>query len=241
MGSVAKFLAVLTCLLVFPVLAAPRTGNAQVTVHDAVAATGREVMLRADTGSGFFGKGGVLVEFFVDGRRAGKNLSGGDGAAFLSFVPRAARLHRLRAEAEGGSAEGLLLAVKQSAELVMIEVEGGLIERSLTMKPRPGSVEAVKRIGRRYPVVYLATGFFGLAGVKALLKERGFPEAPLLSAAGGALFEAVKGKRLKIRAVIGSPDLVKAAREYTRLAFSFESTGEADAAEDWEEIVRRMR
>ena len=226
--------------LILSSLLLPATALSEVTVHDAVTATGREVMLRAQTGSGLFGSGGVLVEFFVDGRLVGKNLSGGDGVAFRSFVPKTARLHKLRVQAQGGRAEGLLLAVKESAELVLIDVEGGLIEQSLTMKPRPGSAVAVKKILRRYPVLYLGSGFFGTVAMKALLKERGFPEAPLIPG-GSAVFEALKEKRLRVRAVIGKPDLVQAATGYTRRAFSFEATGDADAVEDWEEIVRKVK
>ncbi|MHB8772635.1 MAG: hypothetical protein ACYC7J_16700 [Syntrophales bacterium] len=231
----------LCVLLTLLALLAPPEALPQVTVHDAVSPVGREVMLRAETGSGLFGgAGGVLVEFFVDGRRVGKNLSGGDGVAFISFVPRAARLHKLRVEAPGGRAEGLLLAVKGSAGLVLIEVEGGLIERSLTMQPRPGSVEAVKKLSRRYPVVFLGSGFFGAAAMKTLLKERGFPAAPLIPG-GDAVFEALREKRLKIRAVIGKPELVQAAKGYTRRAFSFAAAGEEGAVEDWEEILRKTR
>lgn len=233
--SAAVSLALVACSLLLPAVAQP-----EVTVHDAVAATGREVMLRAETGSGFFGTAGVLVEFFVDGRPVGKNLSGGDGVAFLSFVPRTARLHRIRVQAEGGRAEGLLLAVKESAELVLIDVDGALIERSLTMKPRPGSAEAVKKLLRRYPVVYLGSGFLGSAAMKTLLKERGFPEAPLIPG-GDGVFEALREKRLKIRAVIGKPELVQAARGYTKRAFSFEAAGDAEPAEDWEEVLRKVR
>lgn len=226
--------------LLISVLPAPAAALAQVTLHDAVAPVGREVMLRAETGSGLFGAGGVLVEFFADGRRVGKNLSGGDGVALFSFVPRMARLYSLRAETPGGRAEGLLLAVKESAELVLIEVEGGLLERSLTMKPRPGSVEALKKVSRRYPVVFLGGGFIGVAAMKRLLKERGFPEAPLIPG-GDAVFAALREKRLKVRAVVGRPELVQTARGYTKRAFSFDATEDRDAVEDWEEILRRIR
>ena len=226
--------------LLFSVLPAPAAAPAQVTLHDALALVGREVMLLAETGSGLFGAGGVLVEFFVDGRRVGKNLSGGDGVAFFSFVPRTARLHSLRAEARGGRAEGLLLAVKESAGLVLIEVEGGLLERSLTMKPRPGSVEALKKLSRHYPVVFLGGGLIGAAAMKRLLKERGFPEAPLIPG-GDAVFAALREKRLKVRAVVGNPELMQAARGYATRAFSFDATEDREAVADWEEILRRIR
>ncbi len=68
-------------------LLSPADALAEVVVQDMVSPVGREVMLRAETKGGFFSKGGALVEFFVDGKSVGKNLSGGDGLAYLQFCP----------------------------------------------------------------------------------------------------------------------------------------------------------
>ena len=198
-------------------------------------------MLRAETKSGFFSEGGALVEFFIDGKSAGKKLSGGDGVAYLPFVPARTGLHKIAAQSEGDRDEGLLLVVKGSTQLVVIDVEGGLIERSFSLKPRAGSVQAVKKINRRYPVVFLWTEFIGLSSMKSWLKENGFPAAPLLSWSRGEVFEAIREKRLKIRAVIGSPDVVQSAKGYTSRAFSFAAAGDAEAVQDWDEIVKRVK
>ena len=163
-----------------------------------VAPVGREVMLRAETKSGFFSKGGTLVEFFIDGKSAGKKLSGGDGVAYLPFVPARTGLHKIKVQSEGDRDEGLLLVVKGSTQLVLIDVEGSLREpSSFALKPRSGSVQAVKKINRTYPVVFLWTGFIGLGATKSWLKENGFPEAPLLSWSRGEVFEAMGERHLK--------------------------------------------
>jgi hypothetical protein len=220
----------------------PAGARAEVAVHDMVAPAGREVMLRAETKSGFFGKGGALVEFFIDGKFAGKKLSGGDGVAFLPFVPVRTGLHKIAAQSEGGRDEGLLLVVKGSTQLVFIDVEGSLREpSSLALKPRTGSVQAVKKINRRYPAVFLWTEFIGLNAMKSWLKENGFPVAPLLSWSRGAVFEAIGEKNLKIRAVIGKPDVVQSAKGHASRTFSFEAAGDGEAVQGWDEIMKRVK
>ena len=223
-------------------LLAPADAPAAVVAQDMVSPVGREVMLRAETKGGFFSKGGALVEFFVDGKPVGKSLSGGDGLAYRSFVPARTGLHKIRVRSEGDSDEGLLLAVKGLTQLVFIDVEGSLHEpSSFTRKPRSGSVQAVKKINRAYPVVFLWSGFVGLSAAKSWLKENGFPEAPLLAWSRGEVFGEIKEKHLKVRAVIGKPDVVQSAREYTPRAFSFEAAGDREAVQDWDEIVKKVK
>ncbi len=227
-------------LVLFAVLS-PLAVLAEVSVDDTVAPVGREVMLRAETKSGFFGKGGALVEFFIDGKSAGKKLSGGDGVAYLPFVPARTGLHKIAVQSDGDKDEGLFLAIKRSTQLVLIDVEGSLLERSFSLKPRSGSVQAVKKINLRYPVVFLWTEFLGFGTVKSWLKENGFPAAPLLSWSRGEALEAIAAKHLKIRAVIGKPDVVQSAKGYTSRAFSFEAAGDAEAVSDWDEIVKQVK
>jgi hypothetical protein len=68
----------------------------EISVYDIVTISGRAVMLRAETKAGFFAEGGSLVEFFINGRSIGKNLSGGDGIAFKPFVPVREGTYKLR-------------------------------------------------------------------------------------------------------------------------------------------------
>jgi hypothetical protein len=232
----------ISLLLLLSALLPPAGALAEVAVQDMVAQAGREAMLRAETKSGLFGKGGALVEFFVDGKSAGKKLSGGDGVAFLPFVPARTGLHKIKVQSDGDKDEGLLLSVKRSTQLVVIDVAGSLREpSSFALKPRSGSMQAVKKINRTYPVVFLWTELVGLGAVKSWLKENGFPAAPLLSLRRGEVFETIGEKHLKIRAVIGKPDVVQSAKRYTHRAFSFESTGDTEAVQDWDEIVKKVK
>ena len=232
----------ISLFLLRAILLSPTGALAEVAVSDLVAPAGQEVMLRAETKSGFFSKGGTLVEFFIDGKSAGKKLSGGDGMAFLPFVPARTGLHKIAAQSEGDRDDGLLLAVKGSTQLVVIDVEGSLREpSSFALKPRSGSVPVVKKINRTYPVVFLWTEFVGLGAVKSWLKENGFPAAPLLPWSRGEVFETIGEKHLNIRAIIGKPDVVQSAKGYAPRAFSFEAAGDAEAVQDWDEIMKRVK
>jgi len=215
---------------------------AEVAVDDMVTPVGREVFLRAETKSGFFSRGGTLVEFFIDGKSAGKKLSGGDGVAYLPLVPARTGLHKVKAQSDDDKDQGLLLVVQRSTQLVLIDVEGSLREpSSFALKPRTGSVQAVKKINRRFPVVFLWTGFIGVGATKSWLKESGFPEAPLLSWSRGEVLDAMGERHLKIRAVVGKPEVVQAARKYTSRVFSFEAAGDEEAVQDWDEISKKVR
>lgn len=198
------YLRIISILLLLSSLLSPFAAFAAVAIDDEVAPAGREVFLRAETKSGFFSRGGSLVEFFIDGKSAGKKLSGGDGVAYLPFVPARTGLHKIKVQSGDGKDEGLLLVVQRSTQLVLIDVEGSLREpASFAMKPRTGSVQAVKKINRRYPVVFLWTGFIGISAAKSWLKESGFPEAPLIPwnrgeahrGDGGAASEDPGGRR----------------------------------------------
>jgi hypothetical protein len=160
----------------------------------------------------------------------------------LPFVPARTGLHKIRVQSEDDRDEGLFLVVKRSSQLVIIDVEGSLREpSSFALKPRSGSVQAVKKINRRYPVVFLWTEFIGLNSMKSWLKENGFPAAPLLSWSRGQVFEAMGEKHLTIRAVIGKPDVVQSAKGYTFRAFSFEAGGDEEAVQDWDEIAKKVK
>jgi len=242
--SMHTHLRIISILLLFLLscVLSPFAALAEVAIVDMVAPAGREVFLRAETKSGFFSRGGSLVEFFIDGKSAGKKLSGGDGVAYLPLVPARTGLHKIAVQSEDDRGEGLLLVVKGSTQLVLIDVEGSLREpASFAMKPRTGSVPAVKKINRRYPVVFLWTGYIGMSTAKAWLKESGFPAAPLLSWNRGEALEVMREKHLKIRAVIGKPDVVQSAKGHTSRAFSFEAKDDAEAVSDWDEVVKKVR
>jgi hypothetical protein len=227
--------------LLIPAVMWPAEALSEIVVHDMIAPAGREVMLRAETRGALFLRGGDVVEFFVDGKPVGKTLSGGDGIAFMRFVPARTGLYKIRVKSDGDKEEGVLLAVKGSTQVVFIDVEGSLLERSFALKPRSGSVQAVKKITRKYPVVFLQTGYVGLKVIKLWLKENGFPDAPVLSWSRGEVFGEIGERALKMKAIIGKPDVIQSAKTYKPRGFSFDATDEAEAVQDWEEIVKKLK
>ncbi len=60
----------LVCLLLVPALYG--SAYAEVFVHDMVALTREEVLIKVETKSGYFSKGGQTVEFSINGKSAGK-------------------------------------------------------------------------------------------------------------------------------------------------------------------------
>jgi hypothetical protein len=219
----------------------PSPAWAEIVVQDSVALVGRETMLAAETKGGFFGEGGTMVEFYVDGRSRGKNLSGGDGVAFKPFIPAKEGQYRLRVTAGSENDAGVLLAVRRSAPVVLVDVEGSLPENYLVLKPRSGSVAAVKKIQKKYPIIFLQTSIVGIKAVKAWLKENGFPPAAVLPWNKGDVFRKLREKNVIIKAIVGKADVVESANAYKPRAFSFDATGDGEAVRDWDEVVKAIK
>ena len=214
---------------------------ADIIVHDMVVRSGNEVMLKAEVKGKLFSKGGVTVEFFVNGKSIGKSLSGGDGLAFKQFVPHVTGLYKIKAKSDKDEGEGILLTLKKGSGIVFIDVDGSLIEK-FTNKPKQHGQKVIKDIRKRFPVVLLSTsGFLNIKSLKEWLKRNEFPELPVIPWKQGSVFNDLHDKGFKIKAVIGSPDVINSAREYKPLAFSFEETEDAIEVKDWEEIGKKLR
>lgn len=214
---------------------------ADVVVHDGIGVWGQPVTLKAATGSGFFKKGGELVEFFLDGRSIGKNLSGGDGLAYKEIVAAKTGLIEIGAESRGEKGKGLLLVLKKGTGIVCIDAEAILSVAQISLKPKEGSKEAVGRIASRFPMVYLQTGIFGTGIIKTWLHENGFERVPLIPWNDGQIFEEIRNMGLKVMAVVGSRSVIESAHDYTPVSFTFESGDDTRSVENWEEIERRLK
>jgi hypothetical protein len=215
--------------------------GASVVVDDMVVVKGEKIMLRAETKGKVFPKGGELVEFYVDAKSIGKNLSGGDGVAYKAFTPRRTGLHRMRVTSDGGEDTGLLLSLRKGSGIVFIDVEGALLETPFSRKARDGSPEAVKEINKRSPVVFLQRGLFGVDFTREWLRENEFMELPVLPWRKGAVFEAVAEEGLKVKAVIGAPKVIESAREHAPKSFSFEQVEDAAWVGHWDEIEKELK
>jgi len=232
----------LPAILLALIVTLPAVAHAEVVVRDDVAVAGESVMLGARTKGRLLARGGELVEFAVDGVSLGKNLSGGDGWAYRAFTPKRAKLYEIRAASGEDKGAGYLLAVKKGGGVLFIDVRGALFSSPFSRKPMPGSLEAVKRLGEKLPIVYLYADLPESAS-RAWLRENGFPPAPLLGWRGGGVFDYVSDKGLKVKAVVGSPSVAESALGFDARAFTFERSASDDVMEvdSWDDVEKEMR
>lgn len=213
----------------------------RVIVDDMVVVKGKKIMLRAETRGKFFSKGGELLEFYVDGKSIGRNLSGGDGVGYKAFVPKRTGLHKIRVTSGEDEDTGLLLCMSKGSGIVFIDVEGTLLETSFSSKVRSGSQEAVKEINQRFPVVFLQRGLFGVHFTQEWLRENEFMELPVIPWRKGDVFDQVTEDGLKVKAVIGAPKVLESAKEHAVQSFSFEQVEDAEWVGSWEEIKEKLK
>ena len=228
-------------LLALPLFLLSSPVQADVYVYDMVAIQGEEVRLKAETRGTLFIRGGEIVEFFVDDIPLGKNLSGGDGVAYRSY--RAARpgLKEIRAVSRNETGRAALLVAKRGAGIVAVDVEGTLLQGGFMSPGRPGSRQAVESLANRHPLVYLQTGETHRRAVRAWLAQNEYADAPLLPWDGGALFDDLAKKGLKIRSVVGAPAVIESALKHKPQCFSFEPAKGAVRLKSWEELGEKMK
>lgn len=230
---------ILLSLLIF--FSGETASSADVSVNDNVCLEGETIMLKAQTKKNFFIKGGEIVEFFINGKSLGKNLSGGDGYAFREYTPAGTGLYKISVKSKNESDDGLLLSLKRGYGIVFVDVEGSLFPQFFSKEPMPGSRKTVKAISRKYNMVYIKSGLFDIKAVKKWLSARGFPALPVLSWDNGEMFDALAKKGLKIKYVIGNAAVINSAKEYEPKAFSFVETDYGERVRDWEEIGKKMK
>lgn len=219
----------------------PAAVSARVLVHDSVATGNEEIMIMAETKGRFFASGGELVEFFVNGQSLGRVLSGGDGFAYKPFTPRRYGLHAVVVESGDDNDRGVVLSLKKGSMIVFIDVEGSLLSMPFLEKPVEKSREAIKKIMKKFPIVYLQTHLVGTAAIKSWLRKNKFPESAVLPWQGDYLFDKLDKKGFKIKAVIGSQEVIESAGDYKPEVFSFDKFDGAGHAADWEEIEKKLR
>jgi len=219
----------------------PDAALSRVLVYDDVALKGQEVMLRAETKGTLLSKSGEVVEFIVDGRSIGKNLSGRDGFAVEGFVPARTGLYKINVRSGDDKDSGILLALDRKTRIVFIDVAGSLLEGPFGEKEKPESRKAITKIQKRFSIVYLLKGLLSVEGVRSWLKKNNFPVAPVLPWGQGEVFREIRERDLQIKAIIGGPDVIESARMYKPLAFSFDSMEDAEVVENWREIEKKLK
>ena len=229
------------CLALLILLFTPFLSQADVYVYDAVAVQGEEVGLKAETRGALFIKGGELVEFFVDDVSLGKNLSGGDGVAYRFYRATSPGLKTVRAVSRETTGTGFLLVLKPGAGVVAVDVEGALLLEGFMSPGRPDSRNVLESIAKRYPLIYLQSGETNLKAVRYWVQKNEYADAPLLPWDGGALFDALAKKGLKIRALIGGAAVIESAIKHKPQAFSFTPVKGAVRLKNWKELEEKLK
>lgn len=218
-------------------------GNAMadILINDDVCLQGEKITLKAQTKGKFFPKGGEFVEFVVNGKSLGKNLSGSDGYAFREFTPTRTGFYKISVKSKNESGSGVLLSLKKGSEVVFIDVEGSLLPHFSSTESMQGSQEVVKTISKRFNIVYMQSGMLSVTTLKEWLARNSFPESPVLSWKNEEIFDAISKKGIRIKYVIGSPAVIDSAKEYKPKAFSFKETDAGEQVKDWQEIGKKMK
>lgn len=214
------------------------TSSAAIVLEDRLCIAGEEIMLSAETKKGFFRKGGIVVEFFINKRSIGKSLSGGDGIAYKAFRPQDTGLMRISVKSNDEKAEALMLCLKKGSAIILIDIET-VKEVPLSSIPRKDSKEVIKKLSRRFPVVYLLTGFMSQKEAKEWLKKNELPPAPLLEFKGD-IFSEIKEMGLLIRAVVASPQLAELTASHRIRTISFEEVEGAIEVDSWRELEKKI-
>ncbi len=219
---------------------APYNGFSEVIVYDLVSPQAQKAMLKVETRGAFFHKGGTVVNFLIDGKSIGSVLSGGDGFAYKQFTPQKCGVYRINAKSGTDEDYGTLLSLKKGTGIVFVDLESNLFGELFSRKIRHGSQKAIKDINRRFPVVFLYSSITDTKEIKTWLEEYGFPALPVLPWDEGKTFDEMVKAGFRVKAVIGSPEIIESAKEYHTQAFTFQESEDAQEVKDWEEVRRRL-
>ena len=215
--------------------------HAEIIIPDIIAARGEKIMLQAETRGNLFRKGGELVEFFIDGESIGRTLSGGDGVAYKEYTPGKIGTMKITVKSAHEQGSGLLRSLKKGTGIVLIDFEGSMIEKGFSFKPKEGSKNAIEKISKRFPIVLLQTGMLSTTSIKKWMSENGFIDMPIVSWGQGVFLEEIHERGLKIKAIIGSQNIIEYVKEDKPRAFSFEEGETSEEVKDWMEIYEKMR
>jgi len=212
--------------------------SAGITAFDAVATVKKPVKLMALTKGRFFSEGGKLVEFHIDEKHIGTTLSGGDGYAFLKYTPQSKGLKKIKLTLAEEFTEAMLLVTDKKDRIILIAIEAGLFESTLSFKPAKGAKEAIDTITKKFRIIYL-TSIIGIMQSKKWLQDNNLHESIVFSWTGNNLIEDLRGKDINIFAIIGSAEMLADIEDIRK--FSFKETDDGTEVESWSDILKKLQ
>ena len=213
--------------------------SAGVTVFDSVVMANEPVKLTALTKGLFFPEGGKLVTFYVNSKKIGTTLSGGDGYAFLKYKSSSRGIKRLKVVSGDDTDEGALLITWKKDRVILIEIESTLFDAMLSFKPSEKGGSALRKLSKQFRIVYVSS-LMGMVQSRKWLHANEFPVCPVLKWEGSELIDDLKEKGVSLYAIIASPDLLSEASGIEK-RFSFDETEDGIEVKDWDELDRYLK
>ena len=210
-----------------------------VIVYDRVTTVNTPVYLKVLTKGKIFADGGRLVEFFLDDKSLGKNLTGGDGYGYRKYLPQRAGIIKVRATSDGESGNGMLLVMKKHEKAILIEIEGGFKDAVVSDIAAGAGRQAVEEMLKKYSVIYLSRNT-GVRMARTWLDEMEFPDAPLLRWKGTQTLSALKKKGIQLYAIIGAAGVIEAAADHVDKRYTFDKSQKGETVRDWHELMTKL-
>jgi hypothetical protein len=196
-------------------------------------------MLRALTKGRFFTEGGKLVHFYVDEKKTGTTLSGGDGYALLKYTPVKPGLKKIKALSNGDSSEALLLVTAKKDPIILIATEIFILDNLLTPDSDRYAQEALSTLSKNFRIIYLSS-MLSMNQSKKWLEERKFPLSIVIQWEGSALIDSLKEKGVNIYAIVGTPEILAEAQEINR-RYSFKDSDYGETIDEWKDLVNKLK
>jgi hypothetical protein len=210
-----------------------------VIVYDRVTTINTPVFLKVLTKGKIFADGGRLVEFFLDDKSLGKNLTGGDGYGYRKYVPQRAGIIKVRATSDGESGNGIVLVMEKSEKAVLIEIEGGFKDAVVSDIAAGAGRQAVEEMQQKYRVIYLSRNT-GVRMARTWLDEIEMPDAPVLRWQGAQTLNALTEKGIQLYAIIGAAGVIEAAADYVDKRYTFDDAQQGQTVRDWHELMTKL-
>jgi hypothetical protein len=226
----------LGALIIILLLSIPSYAFCDVSVRDDLSVSGKPLMLSAVTKGRFLRSGGELVEFFVSGESLGRTLSGGDGVAYMEYVPQGEGLYELKVLMGEYSGGGLLRVARKGSAVLLIEVSGSLMEDLLERKSREGAREALDRLSQDFVVVYVQE-VIPKVKVREWLDKNEFVRAPLFSLKAGRLVKHIMSRGFRIAAAVGSAGFADNIKDESIRRFSFQRSERSEKVASWGDLA----
>jgi hypothetical protein len=214
--------------------------RSEVVVFDDVTTIQTPTRIKVLTKGRLFASGGRLVDVYQDEKLLKRILTGGDGYGYLKYRPEKAGYISIEARSDARSATGLHLVMDKNDRAVVIDVEGAFKGAVFSEEIREDSQEAVEALSKEYKIIYVSR-YVGKGVSRSWLEKEDFPKSVILRWQGPDTFKILVKKEIKLHAVIGSANVISAAKKYVDNRYTFEKSRDGKFIDDWDEILKLLK